>query len=98
MRAKHFHHIKGWADGGMTVIKNGAVVCPTCHAILSHNEKIKKVDSVRSTRAKAKRTSKTKSAVKAKIKPRKKRAKKGRKSSGLNLFDLTIEKGSLLDI
>ena len=63
-RAKHFHHIKGWADGGPTLIKNGAAVCPTCHSIIGNKERVKKAEARSKTKAKAKPKTKAKSTKK----------------------------------
>lgn len=46
-RAIHFHHIKPWSSGGRTITQNGAALCPTCHEILTHKERLKKVDKRR---------------------------------------------------
>jgi 5-methylcytosine-specific restriction endonuclease McrA len=43
-RAIHFHHIKPWSSGGRTITVNGAALCPTCHEIITHKERLKKVD------------------------------------------------------
>ena len=43
-RAVHFHHIKPWSSGGRTITVNGAALCPTCHEIITHKERLKKVD------------------------------------------------------
>ncbi|MEE3850968.1 DUF222 domain-containing protein [Gordonia sp. LSe1-13] len=31
------HHIIHWADGGITVLDNGCLLCPSCHADIHHN-------------------------------------------------------------
>ncbi|WP_287014752.1 HNH endonuclease signature motif containing protein, partial [Gordonia sp. (in: high G+C Gram-positive bacteria)] len=31
------HHIVHWADGGITVLDNGCLLCPSCHADIHHN-------------------------------------------------------------
>jgi len=46
-RAIHFHHKKPWSSGGRTTVANGKAVCGTCHEILSHKERLKKVDRKR---------------------------------------------------
>jgi len=51
-RAVHFHHIKPWASGGRTITQNGAALCPKCHEILTHKERLKKVDRRRKTQSK----------------------------------------------
>jgi 5-methylcytosine-specific restriction endonuclease McrA len=43
-RAIHFHHKKPWSSGGRTITTNGRALCPSCHEILSHKERLKKVD------------------------------------------------------
>jgi hypothetical protein len=47
IRAIHFHHQKAWASGGRTIIKNGRAVCPKCHEIVSHEERLRKTDKKR---------------------------------------------------
>jgi len=49
-RAIHFHHNKPWASGGRTITRNGRAVCPKCHEILTHKERLKKVDKKRRKR------------------------------------------------
>jgi hypothetical protein len=39
-----YHHIRGWAENGQTRVKNGAALCADCHSILSHKERLKKVE------------------------------------------------------
>ncbi|MEM3580519.1 MAG: HNH endonuclease signature motif containing protein [Candidatus Bathyarchaeia archaeon] len=46
-RATHFHHIKPWSAGGRTITVNGAAVCANCHEIITHKERLKKVDKKR---------------------------------------------------
>jgi len=46
-RAIHYHHKKPWASGGRTITENGRALCPTCHAIVSSEERLKKVDKER---------------------------------------------------
>lgn len=46
-RAIHFHHKKPWSSGGKTTVANGKAVCADCHEILSHEERLKKVDKKR---------------------------------------------------
>jgi len=43
-RATHFHHIKPWSSGGRTITVNGAALCPNCHAIITHKERLRKVN------------------------------------------------------
>jgi len=49
-RAIHFHHIKPWSSGGRTITQNGAALCPKCHEILTHKERLRKVDKKRKKR------------------------------------------------
>jgi 5-methylcytosine-specific restriction endonuclease McrA len=49
-RTIHFHHIKPWASGGRTITQNGAALCPKCHEILSHQERLKQTDKKRKSR------------------------------------------------
>ena len=49
-RAIHFHHIKPWSSGGRTITQNGAALCPKCHEILTHKERLKKMDKKRRKR------------------------------------------------
>ena len=46
-RAIHFHHAKPWSSGGRTIVANGRALCPKCHEILSHEERLKKTDKKR---------------------------------------------------
>jgi len=46
-RATHFHHKKPWSSGGRTITQNGRALCPKCHEIISHKERLKKVDKKR---------------------------------------------------
>jgi 5-methylcytosine-specific restriction endonuclease McrA len=43
-RATHFHHEKPWSSGGRTKTANGRALCASCHEILSHKERLKRVD------------------------------------------------------
>jgi 5-methylcytosine-specific restriction endonuclease McrA len=49
-RAMHFHHKKPWSSGGRTITENGRALCPTCHAIVTSEERLKKVDKKRRTK------------------------------------------------
>jgi 5-methylcytosine-specific restriction endonuclease McrA len=49
-RATHFHHAKPWSSGGRTKVENGRGLCASCHEILSHGERLKKVDKKRKKR------------------------------------------------
>lgn len=46
-RAIHFDHKKPWASGGRTITTNGRALCANCHEIISHKERLKKVDKKR---------------------------------------------------
>jgi hypothetical protein len=46
-RATHFHHAKPWSSGGRTKVINGRALCASCHEILSHQERLKKVEKKR---------------------------------------------------
>jgi hypothetical protein len=39
-----YHHLRGWAENGKTLVKNGAALCADYHSILSHKERLKKVE------------------------------------------------------
>ena len=41
MRAVEYHHIKPWSIGGRTVTVNGVALCPKCHKIIAHEERLK---------------------------------------------------------
>ncbi|NOX71692.1 MAG: HNH endonuclease [Candidatus Micrarchaeota archaeon] len=43
-RAIEFDHGKPWADGGRTITQNGRALCPTCHRIKHHKERLKKIE------------------------------------------------------
>jgi hypothetical protein len=43
----HYHHKKPWSSGGGTITENGRAVCGSCHNIISHKERLKKVDKKR---------------------------------------------------
>ncbi len=49
-RATHFHHEKPWASGGRTKVVNGRALCASCHEILSHKDRLKRVDRKRKPR------------------------------------------------
>ena len=44
LRAVEYHHIKAWAAQGRTKTQNGAALCPTCHSLKTHKERLKKLD------------------------------------------------------
>jgi len=46
-RATHFHHEKPWASGGRTKVVNGRALCADCHEIISHKDRLKRVDKGR---------------------------------------------------
>jgi nitrate/TMAO reductase-like tetraheme cytochrome c subunit len=50
-RATHFHHAKPWASGGRTKVINGRALCADCHEIISHRDRLKRVDKKRKPRA-----------------------------------------------
>jgi hypothetical protein len=77
--ATHFHHIKGWADGGETKVKNGAAVCPNCHVKIAHEERLAKQEKGKGTKT-GKKTS-----------PKKKRQARGDSIlSGMREIDRSI--------
>ncbi len=43
----HYDHIKPWADGGKTVIKNGRALCANCHSDVTRKTNLKKVNKKR---------------------------------------------------
>lgn len=49
-RATHFHHAKPWAYGGRTKVENGRALCADCHEIITHNDRLKRVDKKRKPR------------------------------------------------
>ncbi len=44
VRIAEYHHIKGWAAQGRTVIRNGAALCPNCHKLTTHKERLKSIE------------------------------------------------------
>lgn len=46
-RATHFHHEKPWASGGRTKVVNGRALCADCHEIISHKDRLKRIDKKR---------------------------------------------------
>ncbi len=50
-RATYFHHEKLWALGGITKIDNGQALCPYCHEISSHKQRLSQVDEKRKSRS-----------------------------------------------
>ena len=49
-RATQFDHKKPWAAKGRTVTQNGRALCSKCHDIVTHQERLKKVDKRRKTK------------------------------------------------
>lgn len=43
-RDTHFDHKKPWADRGRTIIANGRALCGSCHNIITHEERLRRVD------------------------------------------------------
>lgn len=43
-RATQFDHKKPWASGGRTITINGRALCSSCHDIVTHQDRLKKVD------------------------------------------------------
>ncbi len=39
-----FDHKKPWADKGRTITQNGRALCGSCHNIVNHGQRLKKVD------------------------------------------------------
>jgi len=56
-----FHHIRAWSASGKTLVKNGAALCPNCHKLKTHQDRLKKIEN----KSKNKKIEKTDS-VKAK--------------------------------
>lgn len=48
--AIHFHHAKPWSSGGRTIVQNGRALCANCHEIISHKDRLKRVDKKRKPR------------------------------------------------
>ena len=46
-RATQFDHKKPWASGGRTIRANGRALCSSCHSIITHEDRLKKVDKKR---------------------------------------------------
>ena len=49
-RAIEFDHKKPWAAGGRTITQNGRALCPECHKIITHKERLRKTDKKRKTK------------------------------------------------
>ena len=43
-RTVEYDHGKAWSAGGPTKIKNGRALCPNCHKLKTHKERLKKVE------------------------------------------------------
>ena len=43
-RAIEYDHVKAWSWSGRTVTQNGAALCPTCHRIKTHHDRLKVID------------------------------------------------------
>lgn len=50
-RVTYFHHEKPWALGGITEVVNGQALCPHCHEISSHKQRLSQVDEKRKSRS-----------------------------------------------
>lgn len=50
-RTTEYHHIKGWADKGKTIVKNGKALCANCHTLEGHHSRLKKTDKKRKSRS-----------------------------------------------
>jgi hypothetical protein len=49
-RTVEYDHGKAWSAGGRTLVKNGRALCPTCHKLKTHSQRLKKVESKKRTR------------------------------------------------
>jgi 5-methylcytosine-specific restriction endonuclease McrA len=49
-RTIEFDHKKPWASGGRTIKENGRALCPECHRIITHNERLRNIDKKRPAR------------------------------------------------
>lgn len=45
-RTVEYDHGKAWSDGGSTLIKNGRALCPECHRLKTHKERLEKVEKM----------------------------------------------------
>lgn len=50
-RAIEYHHRKPWAAGGRTITVNGLALCPKCHKIIAHEERLKEQEGTASKQA-----------------------------------------------
>lgn len=46
-RNTHFHHDEPWSVGGRTITQNGVALCPNCHGIIEHKNRLKRLDKGR---------------------------------------------------
>lgn len=46
-RTIEFDHKKPWASGGRTIKENGRALCGNCHKIITHKQRLKKIDKKR---------------------------------------------------
>ncbi len=86
MRAKQFDHQKGWADKGRTVTQNGRALCPNCHSIKTHDDRLAKIEGKKP----AKKKPVTKKATTTMKTTAKKKAPSMQKKSSLGLFDMSL--------
>lgn len=59
-RAIDYDHKKPWAAEGRTITENGRALHPNCHAIVTHDARLRKVEPKRKQRKKHKTTKKQK--------------------------------------
>lgn len=43
-RTVEYDHGRAWSAGGPTKVKNGRALCPNCHKLKTHKERLKKVE------------------------------------------------------
>lgn len=43
-RTVEYDHGRPWSAGGKTTVKNGRALCPGCHKLKTHKERLKKVE------------------------------------------------------
>lgn len=44
IRVVEYDHIKAWAAKGRTITQNGAALCPNCHRLKTHHERLKAIE------------------------------------------------------